>query len=93
METQIVVTPDELEMTFRLWLKIIGQRQPFLLRDLWTRRGDEYDADKIERARREFARVLTQRFLTADWQVWRLETAQDHIWQEVDEKQLPLPRL
>jgi hypothetical protein len=92
----IRVTPDQLELTFRLWLKIIGQRQPSLVRDLWTRKGDEYDKDKLERTRREFARVLTQRFLTAGWDIMREETAQDHIWEAErrnNEKQLLLPRL
>lgn len=94
--TMIRVDPDQLELSFRLWLKIIGQRQPSLLRDLWTRRGDEYDLDKLERTRRELARVLTQRFLTAGWEVIRQETAQDHIWEmerRNNEKQLMLPRL
>lgn len=92
----IRVTPEQLELTFRLWLRIIGQRQPSLLRDLWSRRGDEYDAEKIERAKREFARVLTQRFLTANWEVMREETAQDHLWEmerNNNEQQLTLPRL
>lgn len=89
----IRVTPEELEQAFQLWLIIMGQRQPSLLRDLWTRKGDEYDAPKLERTRREFARVLTQRFLTAGWEVMRDETMHDVIWREIDEKQLKLPRL
>lgn len=89
----IRVTPAELEQTLRLWLRIIGQRQPNLLRDIWSRRGDEYDATKIERAKRKFARVLTQRFLTAGWDVMRPETSSDEWFRDLDEKQLRLPRL
>ena len=90
---QIRVEPRELEQAIHIWLKIIGQRQPSLLRDLWSRRGDEYDSDKLERTRAEFARTLAQRFLTAKWDVLREETMHDAIWRENDEKQLLLPRL
>lgn len=89
----IRVTDEELQQTFLLWLRIIGQRQPHLLRDIWSRRGDEYDAAKIEKAKREFARVLTQRFLTAGWDVMRPERPQDEWFRDLDEKQLKLPRL
>ena len=71
----------------------MGQRQPSLLRDLWSRRGDEYDRDKLERTRREFARVLTQRFLTAKWGVMREEQDTERFVREDHESQLILPRL
>jgi len=91
----IRVEKEQLEQTFRLWLTIIGQRQPSLLRELWSRRGDEYDHEKLERTRQEFARVLT-RFVTAGWEIMREETAQDSIW-EIErrngEQQPMLPRL
>ena len=89
----IRVEPPELEAAIFIWLKIIGQRQPHLIRDLWTRRGDDYDAGKIEKTKREFARVLTQRFLTANWDVMRPKTPQDEWFRDLDEKQLKLPRL
>jgi hypothetical protein len=89
----IRVEAAELEKALRIWLTIMAQRQPSLIRDLWTRRGDEYDAEKINRTRREFARVLTQRFLTANWDIMRSETPRDEWFRDLDEKQLTLPRL
>ena len=89
----IRIEPPELEKALLIWIGIMGQRQPSLLRDLWSRRGDEYDRDKLDRTRREFARVLTQCFLTAKWNVLREELDQERFMREDDEKQLLLPRL
>ncbi len=89
----IRVTPQELMQALQIWLKIIGQRQPSLLRDLWTRRSEEIDQRRIDAARRELARALAQKFETANWHVLRDETVHDLIWREVVEKQLELPRL
>jgi len=89
----IRISPAELMQALQIWIAIIGQRQPSLLRDLWTRRGEDHDSRKIDAARRELGRALAQRFETANWEVMREETNHDVIWRNVSEEQLVLPWL
>jgi hypothetical protein len=76
---KIRVSTAELAKVFVIWLIVIGQRRADILRDLWTRRGDEHDAAKIMRARGELARELSERLALANWDVMREETTQDII--------------
>lgn len=64
-ESRISIGPAELASNIIIWLKVLGQRRPSLLRDLWTRRGEEYDAVRIEHARHELARHLADKLLYA----------------------------
>jgi hypothetical protein len=89
----IRLTPADAMKTFQIWLSITRQRQPNLLRDLWTRRGEAFDRVKEEAALRELARLLAQRIETAKFELYRQEGSQDFIWRELDEKQLTLPKL
>lgn len=75
----IRVTPAELALTLRIWLTVIGQRRPDILRNLWTRRGEDYDREKIEFARTELARTIVENLERAHWQVMREETMHDRL--------------
>lgn len=75
----IRVTPAELALTLCIWLTVIGQRRPDILRNLWTRRGEDYDREKIEFARTELARTIVENLERAHWQVMREETMHDQL--------------
>lgn len=75
--TRVKVTSAELAQTFRIWLKVIAQRRASFLRDLWTRRGEEYDRDRIDAARTELARELSENLARAGWEVTRRPTDQE----------------
>lgn len=62
-DSRHVVDVLELEKNLRIWFSVLAQRRASLLRDLWTRRGEEYDATKIEHARHELARYLAEKIL------------------------------
>ena len=62
-ESRISIDIAELRRNIVIWLKVLGQRRAGLLRDLWSRRGEEYDAAKVEHARRELARYLAEKIL------------------------------
>lgn len=79
-EPRIVVGTDDLMKTIHIWLTVIGQRRPALIRDLWTRRGEQYDCEKQEHARRELARCLAENFKTAKHEVTRAENNHDRMW-------------
>jgi hypothetical protein len=64
-ESRITVEVPELEKNLLIWFSVLAQRRPSLLRDLWTRRGEEYDATKIEHARHELASYLAAKILYA----------------------------
>lgn len=68
---RVAVTVDELARNIRIWLAVLGQRRPSLLRDLWTRRGEDHDGPKIEHARHEFARHLADRILNGSHELTR----------------------
>lgn len=76
---KIRVSTDELAKTFRIWLTVVGQRRPSLLRDLWTRRGEDHDRDKIQHARHELARTLAENLERSRWEVVREEQYQDQF--------------
>jgi hypothetical protein len=71
---KIRVSTDELTITFRIWLAVLGQRQPSILRDLWSRKDEEYDREKIALARGRLARILAENLERSRWQVAREET-------------------
>ena len=62
-ESRHIVEVPELAQNLRIWLSVLSQRRASLLRDLWTRRGEDYDATKIEHARHELARYLAEKIL------------------------------
>lgn len=68
---RITVTLAELATNIRIWLVVFGQRRPAVLRDLWTRRGEEYDRAKIEHARTELANHLAGRILYGSHELTR----------------------
>lgn len=71
MDNRVVISADELTRALLIWLIVLGQRRPALLRNLWTRRGEEHDAAKIEHARRELARHLAEKLIGSGWEVTR----------------------
>ena len=64
-ESRIIIERAELEKNLRIYLAVAGQKHPHLVRDLWTRRGEEYDGPKIERARGQFAAFIAERICRA----------------------------
>lgn len=76
-ESRIIISTEDLAQTFDIWLTVIRQRRAAMIRDLWTRRGEDYDGSKIKNAQRELARELAERLKTAKWQVTRESTMQD----------------
>jgi hypothetical protein len=84
MDKRIDIPTDELTKTLNIWLAIVGQRRPSLLRDLWTRKGEEHDAQRIQHARHELARFLADKFKVSGWVVTRKETMHDTLWEGVE---------
>ena len=70
---RIRVTREELAKTLYVWLAVAGIKQPWLIRDLWTRRGERKDQDKQEHARRALADHLAGKFDEAKHEVTREE--------------------
>ena len=62
-DSRHIIDIPELERNLRIWLSVISQRRASVLRDLWTRRGEDYDATRIEHARHELARYLAEKLL------------------------------
>lgn len=77
-ELPTVVELPELERAIRIWLTLLYQRRPAVIRDLWTRRGEEHDGQKIEHARREFARFIAEKMLYSH-HVTRAATSMDAV--------------
>ena len=75
----IPVQTAELARTFRIWLTVLAQRRPALLRDLWTRRGEDADRLKLDHARSELARELAERLAVNKWEVTREPTPQEQL--------------
>ena len=78
VESRHLVDVPELEMNLRIWLSVLSQRRAAVLRDLWTRRGEEYDAHKIEHARHELARYLADKILYSH-ELTRAENEMDRV--------------
>jgi len=78
-ESRTKVSVAELTTNISIWLAVAAQRQAWMLRDLWTRRGEEYDADKIRHARSELSRHLAERVLNGDHELTRPTQAQE-LW-------------
>ena len=77
-ESRHIVDIAELEKNLRIWMSVLSQRRPSLIRDLWTRRGEDYDATKIEHARHELARYLAEKILFSH-ELTRAEHAMDRV--------------
>jgi hypothetical protein len=79
---RVLVTAAELASNIRFWIAVLGQRRPSILRDLWTRRGEEYDGPRIERARRDLAEHLAEKILYAA-ELTRAAQCQDAFGAEI----------
>lgn len=60
---RVTVSIAELATNLRIWLVVLGQRRPDVLRNLWTRRGEDHDREKIERARYDLSSHLAEKIL------------------------------
>jgi hypothetical protein len=78
-ESRHIVDVPELATNLRIWLSVLSQRRASLLRDLWTRRGEDYDATKIEHARHELARYLAEKILYGSHELTRTAHAMDEV--------------
>lgn len=81
-ESRVIVEVPELEKNLRIWFSVLAQRQPSLLRDLWTRRGEDLDREKIEHARQELARFLAEKILYGSHQLTRAAVSLDEVHAE-----------
>lgn len=77
-ESRHIVDVPELETNLRIWLSVLSQRRAAVLRDLWTRRGEEYDGHKVEHARHELARYLAEKILYSH-ELTRAENEMDRV--------------
>ena len=68
---RIRVTREELARTLSVWLAVAGIKQPWLIRDLWTRRGERKDEKKIDAAREALAEHLAEKFEISRHEVTR----------------------
>jgi hypothetical protein len=59
---RIRVTRKELARTLSVWLAVAGVKQPRLIRDLWTRRGEPKDTARSDAAREALAEHLAEKF-------------------------------
>jgi hypothetical protein len=82
-DSRVAVSTDELARTIAIWLTVLGQRRPSVLRDLWTRR-EGCDGARQDHARHELARYLAEKMTTARHEVTRRETSYDRLWRGVD---------
>jgi len=80
-ESRHIVDLAEIEKNFIIWLSVLSQRRPSLLRDLWTRRGEDYDATRIQHARHELARHLAEKILYV-YELTRPEAEMDRVHAE-----------
>jgi hypothetical protein len=78
-DSRHTVDVPELEKNLRIWFSVLSQRRASLLRDLWTRRGEEYDATKIEHARHELARYLAEKILYGGHELTRPKAEMDRV--------------
>ena len=76
---QICVSPAELAQTFRIWLRVLRQRRPDILRELWRRGSEPRDQQKEVFACAELAREITERLQINKWEVTREATPQEEM--------------
>jgi hypothetical protein len=81
-ESRVIVELPELERNLLIWFTLLAQRRPSLLRDLWTRRGEDHDRAKIEHARHELARFLAERVLYGSHELTRAAVPMDAVYAE-----------
>ena len=78
-DSRIEVSVADLAKLLTIWLTVIGQRRPALIRDLWTRRGEQRDEAKRGHARQELARYLAEQIRMSGHEVTRRATAGDEV--------------
>lgn len=81
---KVRVETDELAKVFRIWLNVINQRRPDILRHLITHKGETHDPERVRFAKAELARELSERIAGNGWEVMREESAQDTMWQDTE---------
>src|SRR5688500_5340909 len=79
-DSRISIATEELAKAMGIWLTVVGQRRPALVRDLWTRRDEPADQAKREHARHELARYLAEQMRLSGYEVTRPATASDQAW-------------
>ena len=79
-DSRISMATEELAKALAIWLTVVGQRRPALVRDLWTRRDERADQGKREHARHELARYLAEQMRLSGYEVTRQATASDRTW-------------
>jgi hypothetical protein len=84
---RISIATTELAKTLAIWLSVVGQRRPALLRDLWTRRDERADQSKREQARHELAHYLAEQMRLSGYEVTRRATASDLAWAAASESE------
>lgn len=87
---KIRVGTADLAQTFKIWLTVIGQRRPDILRHLVTHKGETQNPERVNFAKAELARELSERLNRNQWHVMREELPQDRIWRA--ERGEPLDR-
>jgi hypothetical protein len=80
-ESRHIVDLAEIEKNIVIWLAVPSQRRPSLVRDLWTRRGEDHDATRIGHARHELARYLAGK-IDYVYELTRPEGAMDQVHAE-----------
>ena len=78
-ESRVTVEIPELERNLLIWLSVLSQRRASVLRDLWTRRGEDYDKARIEHARHELARFLAEKILYGGHRLTRNAVPMDAV--------------
>ena len=63
-----------------VWLAVVGVKQPWLLRDLWTRRGEAKDTARSDAAREALAEHLAEKFEISKHEVTREESGKKGLF-------------
>ncbi len=77
---RIRVTREELAKTLSVWLAVVGIKDPWILRDLSTRRGEAKDNAKRDLARRALADHLARKFDESKHDVTREDPGTDGLF-------------
>ena len=77
---RISIGTDDLAKALAIWLSVVGQRRPALVRDLWTRRDEQADQARRANTRHELARYLAEQMRLSGYAVTRRATAADATW-------------
>ena len=77
MPDRITISTSDLAQAFAVDLAVIGQRHPWIIRELANPKIGPRDHDKIERARRALADKLAEMMERSKWEVARAVTQFD----------------